>query len=52
MHCFYNEKLKVNAKMGPRDPFPPAAMANHRVEKGWIFGAINSLWAWERAQRD
>lgn len=23
----------------------PAAMANDRVEKGWILGAINSPWA-------
>ena len=30
----------------------PAAMANGRVERGWILGAINSPWAWERAQRD
>lgn len=30
----------------------PAAVANNRVEKGWILGEINSPWAWERAQRD
>jgi len=30
----------------------PAAVANDRVEKGWIHGTINSSRAWERAQRD